>query len=274
MAPPKLRLDQLLVEKGLIPTRQKSRATVLAGLVMVNGQRVDKAGTLVPVDAVLTITRDVCPYVSRGGFKLARALAVFGLDLKGSTILDVGASTGGFTDVALQHGASRVIAVDVGYGQLAWSLRTDPRVRCLERTNIRYLTRETLGELADLATIDVSFISLTKVLPAVFPLLHPSGQAIALVKPQFEAGREKVGKKGVVRDPSVHQEVLTEVIFAATTQGWQVAGLTYSPVTGPQGNIEFLLWLQKASTHAGPVGLFPEEVAVVVAQAQTALKKG
>ncbi|QGG46540.1 TlyA family RNA methyltransferase [Heliorestis convoluta] len=245
MAIKKERLDLLLVEKGLAESREKARATILAGLVRVNGQRIDKAGTQIPEDAEVSVESNACPYVSRGGFKLARAVEAFELSLQGYTVLDVGASTGGFTDVALQNGASRVIAVDVGYGQLAWSLRQDERVRSLERTNIRYVTAEQLGEKAQIATIDVAFISLEKVLPAVKELLEPPGYVIALIKPQFEAGKDKVGKKGVVRERKVHREVIEGLVQWSLDHDWKVLGLDHSPITGPEGNIEYLLWLQK-----------------------------
>lgn len=271
----KQRLDVLLVEKGLASTREKARSTILAGLVFVNGQRVDKAGTPIPQDAQITVTGEACPYISRGGFKLARALEVFRMDITGYIVLDVGASTGGFTDVALKNGASRVIAVDVGYGQLAWSLRSDPRVRCLERTNIRYLTREQLGETANMATIDVSFISLEKVLPAVHELLHEPGCVVALIKPQFEAGKEKVGKKGVVRDPEVHREVIQRIVDNAFQQGWRVLGINYSPITGPEGNIEYLLFLQKdpggEDQNMNMMKPTDEEITAVVQQAHQIL---
>ncbi|MCW2277343.1 TlyA family RNA methyltransferase [Heliophilum fasciatum] len=263
----KSRLDVYLVERGLVPSREKARSSILAGIVFVNGQRVDKAGTLIADDATVVVAADPCPYVSRGGYKLARAIEVFGLQLAGKTMLDIGASTGGFTDVALQNGAARVIAVDVGYGQLAWSLRSDPRVRCLERTNVRYLTPDDLGETAEMATIDVSFISLAKVLPAVAKLLTSPGEVMALIKPQFEAGREKVGKKGVVRDPLVHREVIGRIVDFAVEQGWAVRGLDYSPITGPEGNIEYLLWLQVHGEVAAPTVIDEASIADVVTQA-------
>jgi 23S rRNA (cytidine1920-2'-O)/16S rRNA (cytidine1409-2'-O)-methyltransferase len=215
----------------------------MAGEVLVNNIPVDKPGERVPVDAAIRLTGRPLPYVSRGGLKLEKALKVFNIDLHHKVILDVGASTGGFTDCALKHGADRVYAVDVGYGQLAWSLRQDPRVIVLERTNARYLERDKLGEPVDVATIDVAFISLAKVLPAVRRCLKPEGEIIALVKPQFEAGPGRVGKKGVVRDPVVHMEVLKEVMNAVTGLGLKIYGLTWSPISGPEGNLEFLLWL-------------------------------
>lgn len=217
---------------------------MLAGRVSVDGAVVSKAGTPVAEDAVIMVA-SAPRFVSRGGVKLAGALDRFEIDVSAVRALDVGASTGGFTDCLLQRGAASVTAVDVGYGQLAWSLRTDPRVRVLERTNVRTATPEVLEGPYDLVVIDVSFISLTKVLPAVLPCLAPAGQVLALVKPQFEAGKGRVGKKGVVRDPEVHREVLESVVAAATAAGWVVRGLSWSPVKGPEGNIEFWIWLSR-----------------------------
>lgn len=239
----KVRLDLLLLQRGLYPSREQARAAIMAGEVLVDNVPVDKPGAAVPATAVIRLTGRHLPYVSRGGLKLARALEAFKIDLTGKIILDVGASTGGFTDCALQHGAARVYAVDVGYGQLAWSLRQDPRVVVLERVNARFLEPGHLGEPVDIATIDVSFISLLKILPAVAGCLKPDGEIVALVKPQFEAGPGRVGKKGVVREASVHQEILQEVLAGVTDLGLRVRSLTYSPVRGPEGNREFLLWL-------------------------------
>lgn len=241
----KVRLDIFLVEQGVFASREKARTAIMAGRVLVDQTPVTKPGTLVTPSVALHIRGEDFPYVSRGGLKLAHALKEFGIDLSGRTVLDVGASTGGFTDCALQHGAVKVYAVDVGYGQLAWSLRQDSRVVPLERTNIRYLTLEQLGEAVEVAVIDVSFISLELVLPAVEKLLRPGGEVVALIKPQFEAGRDKVGKRGVVRDPQVHVEVIEKVIGKAGALGFTVCGLTFSPIRGPEGNIEYLLWLQK-----------------------------
>jgi len=265
------RLDLLLVEKGYFPSRQKAQSAIMAGRVLVDGQKKEKAGVLVPVDAEITVTGEDLPYVSRGGLKLAKALAVFPVDPAGKTALDVGASTGGFTDCLLQHGAKRVIAVDVGYGQLAWKLRQDPRVKVMERTNIRYLTPADLGEeLVDLVTVDVSFISLRLVLPAVIALAKEAADFILLVKPQFEAGRDKVGKHGVVRDPQVHRQVLTAVIEEAEKLGLQARGLDFSPIKGPEGNIEYLLWL----THAGNAEpLSRDRIEDVVQQAHASLQQ-
>lgn len=239
------RLDVLLVRKGFYPSRERARSVIMAGRVFVNGRRVDKPGTQVTPDADIQIRGKDNPYVSRGGLKLARAIEAFEIDLKGKVVLDVGASTGGFTDCALQEGAARVIAVDVGYGQLAWKLRNDPRVTCLERTNIRYLDPESLPERADVVTVDVSFISLSKILDQLHALSGDDARFILLIKPQFEAGREKVGKKGVVRDPEVHQDVLYRVLEEMRARGWSVLGITHSPIRGPEGNIEYLAYAAK-----------------------------
>lgn len=241
----KTRLDVLLVERGLQETRQKAQATIMSGLVFVKGQRVDKPGTAVPNDAEIEVRGSALKYVSRGGLKLEKAMATFPIDLTGTTCGDIGASTGGFTDCMLQNGASKVYAVDVGYGQLAWKLREDPRVVCLERTNARYLTHEQVPDQLDFASVDVSFISLKLILPPLCALLRDGGHAACLVKPQFEAGREKVGKKGVVRDPAVHLEVLEHFLEHAKESGFTVLGLTYSPIRGPEGNIEYLGYLEK-----------------------------
>ena len=241
----KTRLDVLLVEQGLQESRQKAQATIMSGLVFVDGQRVDKPGTAVPNTAAIEIRGNVLPYVSRGGLKLEKAMATFPIDLHGAVCGDIGASTGGFTDCMLQNGAEKVYAVDVGYGQLAWKLRSDPRVVCLERTNARYLTREQVPDELDFASVDVSFISLKLILPPLNGLLKDGGHAACLVKPQFEAGREKVGKKGVVRDPDVHLEVLEHFLDHAKESGFTVLGLTYSPIRGPEGNIEYLGYLEK-----------------------------
>lgn len=237
------RLDVLMVAKGLASSRERARAYCLAGRVTVNGLSCSKPGTLVAEDADIRVAGEPLPFVSRGGLKLLKAIQVFGLDFTGKIVLDVGASTGGFTDCALQHGAAHVYAVDVGYGQIAWKLRNDPRVTVLERTNIRHLTASALSEPPDIATIDVSFISLGKVFPAVIGVLRDPGLIVALVKPQFEAGRNKVGKRGVVREKAVHSEVLTRVLADACAQGLKALNLTYSPIQGPEGNIEFLLCL-------------------------------
>ena len=247
----KKRLDILLVERGLCPSREKAKAVIMAGQVYVNGQKEDKAGTSFEESVPIEVRGETLRYVSRGGLKLEKAMAVFPIDLKESVCLDVGASTGGFTDCMLQNGAGKVYAIDVGRGQLDWSLRNDPRVVCMEKTNIRYVKPEDIGESADFCSIDVSFISLTKVLPVVHTLLKGDGQVVCLIKPQFEAGREKVGKKGVVRDPQVHLEVAQNVIAFAKTAGFEILGLTYSPVKGPEGNIEYLLYLKKRPAQTG-----------------------
>ena len=241
----KKRLDVLLTERGLQESRQRAQAVIMSGEVFVNGQRVDKPGTAVAEDARIEIRGGTLPYVSRGGLKLEKAMATFPIELHGAVCADIGASTGGFTDCMLQNGAEKVYAVDVGYGQLAWKLRSDPRVVCLERTNARYLTREQVPDELDFASVDVSFISLKLILPPLNGLLKDGGHAACLVKPQFEAGREKVGKKGVVRDPDVHLEVLEHFLDHAKESGFTVLGLTYSPIRGPEGNIEYLGYLEK-----------------------------
>lgn len=258
----KERLDVLLVERNLAASRERAKTSIMAGLVFVDGQKVDKAGTLVKDTADIKVTGDSIGYVSRGGLKLAKALSSFSLDLKGKVVADIGASTGGFTDCSLQNGAAKVYAIDVGYGQLAWSLRTDERVVNMERTNIRNVTPETLSEPLDFVSIDVAFISLEKVLPHVMALLAPAGETVALIKPQFEAGRDKVGKKGVVRDPGVHREVIEKVIVFSKSIGFVPLDLTYSPVKGPEGNIEYLLYLGKAGA-GGRDGQMPAVEGVV-----------
>jgi 23S rRNA (cytidine1920-2'-O)/16S rRNA (cytidine1409-2'-O)-methyltransferase len=233
----------LLCDKGLCDSRTKAQAIIMEGLVFVNGQRVDKSGTAVDPEADIQVRGNACPYVSRGGLKLEKALNFFGVDPTGYVCSDSGASTGGFTDCLLQKGAKKVFAIDVGYGQLAWSVRSDPRVVVMERTNIRNVTPEQIGEPLDLSVVDVSFISLKLVLPVIQKLLAPTGQVLCLIKPQFEAGKEKVGKKGVVRELSTHVEVLENFLELAKSLGFTVVNLTYSPVKGPEGNIEFLGYL-------------------------------
>ena len=243
----KTRLDVLLVERGFAPTRQKAQAIIMAGSVFVAGQRVDKPGTAVANEAELEVRGHTLRYVSRGGLKLEKAMQTFPITLEGKTCADIGASTGGFTDCMLQNGARRVYAVDVGYGQLDWKLRSDERVVCLERTNARYLSTEQIPEPLDFASIDVSFISLKLIFPALYPLLREGGEIACLIKPQFEAGREKVGKKGVVRDPAVHLEVLQQQFLRhAKENNFTVLGITYSPIRGPEGNIEYLGFLRKS----------------------------
>ena len=236
----KKRLDVLLTEQGYADTRSKAQAIIMAGQVYVNGQKADKPGISYEETVQLEVRGDVCPYVSRGGWKLEKALRDFGVKPEGYVCSDSGASTGGFTDCLLQQGARKVFAIDVGYGQLDWKIRSDPRVVVMERTNIRYVTPEDLGEALDLSVIDVSFISLGIVLPTIKTLLKPTGQVLCLIKPQFEAGREKVGKKGVVRDPETHKEVLDHFVALANSLDFTILGLTFSPVKGPEGNIEFL----------------------------------
>lgn len=237
------RIDVLLVERELVKSREKARAMIMAGVVYANGSRVEKAGTMVAEDAELEVREDPVPFVSRGGLKLLKAVEVFPIDLNGRVCIDIGASTGGFTDCMLQHGAEYVYAVDVGYGQLDWSLRNDPRVKVMERTNARYMEPAWFERPFSFASIDVSFISLNKILPALINCLVPGGETVALIKPQFEAGKSEVGKNGVVRDAKVHKAVCERVIAEAFDAGWSVRGLSYSPITGPKGNIEFLMWL-------------------------------
>lgn len=241
----KKRLDVLLVERGFFPSREQARTAIMSRRVNVGGKIIDKAGTAVADDADITVTGHQLPFVSRGGLKLDKAVKSFGLDMTGFVVADLGASTGGFTDCALQNGAAKVYAVDVGYGQLAWKLRQDERVVVMEKTNARYLTHEQIQDELDAVTIDASFISLSKLLPACWGLLKDTGYVVALIKPQFEAGREKVGKKGVVRDPAVHLEVIEQVLAVAQEIGFVCWGLDFSPIKGPEGNIEYLLWLGK-----------------------------
>lgn len=237
----KKRLDVLMVEQGLVESRHKAQAIIMAGQVFWEGKRMDKAGASVPENAQLEIHGQTLRYVSRGGLKLEKAMQTFDLpSLDGVVAIDAGASTGGFTDCMLQNGAAKVYAVDVGYGQLAWSLRNDPRVVCMERTNVRYLTKETIPEKLDFGSVDVSFISLRLILPALRPLMKETGQLVCLIKPQFEAGKEKVGKKGVVRDQKVHLEVLEQFLRHAEECNFYVKDLTFSPIRGPEGNIEYL----------------------------------
>ena len=257
----KVRLDQLLVDLGLSQSRERAKITIMEGNVFVDGQRVDKPGTAVDPEKSVEVRGEQLAWVSRGGKKLEKALKVFPVDPSGCLCIDCGASTGGFTDVLLRNGAKKVYAVDVGYGQLAWKLRTDERVVNLERTNLRYVTREQVPETLDLAVMDVSFISIRLVLPAVRELLKPDGEAICLIKPQFEAGREHVGKKGVVRDGAVHLAVLESFQAFFPEAGFTLMGLDYSPIRGPEGNIEYLAWLKKG-VHDAPK---PDAAAVVEA---------
>ena len=263
------RLDQRLTELGLAESREKAKATIMSGLVYVNGQKSDKPGTPVADDAEIEVRGAACPYVSRGGFKLAKALESFGIAPEGWVCIDCGASTGGFTDVLLKNGAARVYAVDVGYGQLAWSLRTDGRVVVMERTNARGLTPDMFPERMDMAVMDLSFISIRLVLPAVRALVKDGGRCVCLIKPQFEAGKADVGKKGVVRDRAVHERVLREMTEFFPTAGWKLTGLDYSPIRGPEGNIEYLACL---SAEEGP-GVEPD-IAAIVAESHGELDKG
>ncbi|MBR4113357.1 MAG: TlyA family RNA methyltransferase [Anaerotignum sp.] len=251
----KERLDVLLVQLGLANSRELAKAYIMAGNVYVDGQKEDKAGTKVAVNADIEVKGSQMKYVSRGGYKLEKAINEFGVQLEGKICLDIGASTGGFTDCMLQNGASKVYAIDVGYGQFAWKLRNDERVVCLEKTNVRYVTHEQVPDEGDFASIDVSFISLTKVLPAVLGVLGPNGQLVCLIKPQFEAGREKVGKKGVVRDINVHREVIEMIVNYVRAQNLGILALDFSPIKGPEGNIEYLIYLDKSQT-----GMNEEEV--------------
>lgn len=243
----KERLDVLLVKRNLAPSREKAKAIIMSGNVYVEGQKEDKAGSMFPDTSAVEVRGNTLPYVSRGGLKLEKAMTHFDIVLKDKVCMDVGSSTGGFTDCMLQSGAVKVYAIDVGHGQLDWKLRNDPRVICMEKTNIRYVVPEDIQELGEFASIDVSFISLTKVLGPVKELLTEEGEIVCLIKPQFEAGREKVGKKGVVRDPQVHREVIEKVISYSVQLGFQVHHLEYSPIKGPEGNIEYLLHIKKSS---------------------------
>ncbi len=266
----KERLDVLLVQQGLARSREQAKALIMAGEVLVNGQREDKAGTQIDSKSELTVKDTRLRYVSRGGLKLEKAMQVFaGVSPAGCICMDAGASTGGFTDCMLQNGARKVYAVDVGHGQLDWGLRNDPRVICMERTNIRYVRPEDIGELPSFVTVDVSFISLTKVLAPIRALMAPTGTVICLIKPQFEAGREKVGKKGVVRDPQVQEEVIRTVTACAEEIGLSAQELTFSPVKGPEGNIEYLIHLIKA--EGKPAVVDDRQIADVVAEAHRAL---
>lgn len=242
----KKRLDVLLFEKGLVPSRERAKTTIMGGFVYVNGQKSDKPGENIAEDAQIEVRSMGKDFVSRGGKKIEKALGHFSIAPQGLVCMDIGASTGGFTDCLLQRGAVKVYSIDVGYGQLAWSLRQDARVKCMERTNIRYVTPDMLEETPQLAVIDVSFISLKLVLPVVAGLITADGHVACLIKPQFEAGKGKVGKKGVVRDPEIHREVLEHFVQNAQSAGFSVLGLTFSPIKGPEGNIEFLGYLGKA----------------------------
>ena len=241
----KERVDVLMVQKNLAESREKAKALIMSGIVYVNGQKEDKAGTSFEETVQIEVRGNTLKYVSRGGLKLEKAMNRFGVELAGKVCMDVGASTGGFTDCMLQNGAVKVYAVDVGYGQFAWKLRQDERVVCMEKTNIRYVKPEDIADRLDFASVDVSFISLTKVLGPARELLNDNGEMVCLIKPQFEAGREKVGKKGVVRDKAVHEEVINKVIDFAVKIGFHILNLEYSPIKGPEGNIEYLVYIRK-----------------------------
>ncbi len=241
----KIRLDQYVFQEGYTESRRRAQAIIMSGVVFVNNQKADKPGTMIKETDVVEVRGKELKYVSRGGLKLEKAINEYVIDLADTVCMDIGASTGGFTDCMLQNGAVKVYAIDVGYGQLAWKLRSDERVVCMEKTNFRYVTDEQIKEPVDFASVDVSFISLSKILPVAFPLLREDGEMACLIKPQFEAGREKVGKKGVVRDPKVHEEVINNVFGFAAEAGFYICGLEYSPVRGPEGNIEYLMYLRK-----------------------------
>lgn len=268
----KSRLDILMVDKGFVESREKARALIMSGVVYVNGTIIDKSGTKISKTSEIEIKGKQLGYVSRGGLKLAKAIEYFSIDVSGMIAADIGASTGGFTDCLLQNNASKVYSIDVGYGQLAWKLRNDSRVVTMERTNIRYVTPEMLQDKIDFATIDVSFISLTKVLPVVIKLLSDNGQIVCLIKPQFEAGKGKVGKKGVVKDPNIHKEVISTVSdFCINELCMTIIGLTYSPIKGPEGNIEYLLYIAK-STNPMEMAPIEELIDSVVSEAHFYLK--
>ena len=266
----KIRLDQYLVQHGLIQSRERAKAMIMAGVVYVNGQKADKAGDMVKEDAVVEVRGHDIGYVSRGGLKLEKAMQVFPLSPRGKVCMDIGASTGGFTDCMLQNGAAKVYAVDVGYGQLAWSLRTDPRVVNMERTNIRNVTPDQLDDPIAFFSVDVSFISLHHIFPVARAVTTPDAVGVCLVKPQFEAGREKVGKNGVVRDPATHREVLLRAMGYAVDNGFGVRGLDFSPVKGPEGNIECLMFVEKSDPPAAPG---EDAAAAVVAASHQALDR-
>lgn len=265
----KMRLDQLVFDLGLTESRERAKTTIMSGLVYVNGQKADKPGMQVAPDAQVEVRGNALPYVSRGGFKLEKALQVFPIDPTEKVCIDCGASTGGFTDVLLKNGAAKVYAVDVGYGQLAWSLRNDPRVVSMERTNVRYITTEQVPESLDLAVMDLSFISIELILPAIYPLLKDDADVVCLIKPQFEAGREEVGKKGVVRDSDVHRRVIERILAFAPQIGFSPVGLDFSPIRGPEGNIEYLCHLRKG---AHPADL-PDPAEIVARSHQTLEKR-
>ena len=263
----KKRLDILLTERGLAPSREKAKAIIMSGSVFVSGQKADKAGESFPSDIEIEVRGTENAYVSRGGLKLEKALDYFNAEVEGKIAIDVGASTGGFSDCLLRRGVEKLYSVDVGYGQLAWEIRNNPRVVCMERTNIRYVTHEHIPDIIELAVIDVSFISLKLVLPAVRALMGETGNVYCLIKPQFEAGKDKVGKKGVVREPQIHIEVIENFISNAENAGFSVKGITFSPITGPEGNIEFL-----GSLACGDTDTCEIDIEKLVSEAHGALK--
>jgi 23S rRNA (cytidine1920-2'-O)/16S rRNA (cytidine1409-2'-O)-methyltransferase len=265
MAEAKERLDILLVKKGIFPSRERARSSIMAGQIFIDGQRFDKCGDRVNESSNIEFRGEALRYVSRGGLKLEKAINKFNIKLEGKVCFDIGASTGGFTDCMLQNGASKVVAIDVGYGQFAWKLRTDPKVVCMERTNVRYVTPEQIGDLGDFASIDVSFISLKKVTAPVINLLNEEGEIVALIKPQFEAGREKVGKKGVVKEPSTHKEVINGIITHLKELQLKIIGLDYSPIRGPEGNIEYLVYFTKNTNY--DEGFSMDDIDIIVDEA-------
>ena len=272
----KERLDVLLVKRNLAASREKAKAIIMSGIVYVDGQKEDKAGTTFLEEAMIEVRGHTLPYVSRGGLKLEKAIKNFDVNVEGKVCTDVGSSTGGFTDCMLQNGAVKVFAIDVGRGQLDWKLRQDPRVVCMEKTNIRYVTPEDIGEPVQFSSIDVSFISLTKVLLPIRNYLTDEGQIVALIKPQFEAGREKVGKKGVVRDPKVHEEVISRVVRHADEVSFEVLDLSYSPIRGPEGNIEYLIHLKKnpeRTVYPDILAVFEKKIKEIVEEAHQELEK-
>lgn len=273
----KERLDVLLVKKGLASSREKAKAVIMAGSVYVDGQKEDKAGSVFDEEsAQIEVRGHALPYVSRGGLKLEKALKVFPITLTGKICMDIGASTGGFTDCMLQNGAAKVYSVDVGYGQLDWKLRQDDRVVCMEKTNFRYMTPEDIPDVLDFASVDVSFISLDKILTPAYALLKEQGEMVALIKPQFEAGREKVGKKGVVRDPKVHEEVISRIVRHADEVSFEVLDLSYSPIRGPEGNIEYLIHLRKnpeRTVYPDIPAVFEKKIKEIVEEAHQELEK-
>ncbi len=273
----KERLDVLLVKKGLAPSREKAKAVIMAGSVYVDGQKEDKAGSVFDEEsAQIEVRGHALPYVSRGGLKLEKALKVFPITLTDKICMDIGASTGGFTDCMLQNGAAKVYSVDVGYGQLDWKLRQDERVVCMEKTNFRYMTPEDIPDVLDFASVDVSFISLDKILTPAYALLKEQGEMVALIKPQFEAGREKVGKKGVVRDPKVHEEVIAKIVRHADEVSFEVLDLSYSPIRGPEGNIEYLIHLKKNPervVYPEILAVFEKKIKEIVEEAHLDLEK-